>query len=100
MRNLPIQIFSVTSILAVIFISCSKEPGWGGEIETVNGIRVIHNPAQGLWDGHPTKEIIFTEEISLGKLEGEDWELFYQARDVEVDSDGNIYILDSGNCRW
>jgi len=38
------------------------------------------------------------EDLSIGSEENENY-MFYRVRDIEVDSEGNIYILDPGNYR-
>lgn len=60
---------------------------------------MVHNPERGLGEGDPSKEISFMEELSLRVLEGDPYQEFGHIQDVEVDSAGNIFILDSRNYR-
>jgi len=68
---------------------------WKGKIKIEDGIKVIKNPAEPLYG-----EIKFEleEDLSIGNEEDENY-LFYRVSDIQVDTDGNIYILDSGNHR-
>jgi len=68
---------------------------WKGKIETEDGIKVIKNPAEPLY-GEIKLEL--EEDLSIGNEEDENY-LFYRARDIQVDTEGNIYVLDSGNHR-
>ena len=87
--------------LWAIFIACSitfpqaienQKPEWKGKIETENGIPVIKNPRSPLY----LAEIFrLEEELALGKAEGEEAYLFSRISGLDVDDDGNIYVLDS-----
>jgi len=68
---------------------------WKGKIEIEDGIKVIKNPAEPLY-GEIKLEL--EEDLSIGNEEDENY-LFYGARDIQVDTDGNIYVLDRGNHR-
>jgi len=79
-----------------LFVSFGGQKAeWQGKIETEDGIKVIKNPAEPLYG-----EIKFEleEDLSIGNEEDENY-LFYRARDIQVDTEGNIYVLDSGNHR-
>lgn len=68
------------------------------KVETVDGVRVVHNSGGGKWGKIP--EISLELVRTLGKLEAEDENLaFYLPEDIAVDAAGNMYILDSGNHR-
>lgn len=87
-------------ILFPTLIFCpSREYRWQGRMEIVNGVRVMHNPQKGMWEGDPRKRVTFIQELSLGVMEGDERQAFCGVRDVEVDSLGNIFILDAGNFR-
>jgi hypothetical protein len=66
--------------------------------ETVDGVRLIHNEKPGKWNGVPRVSLKFIKTI--GDIESEDENvLFYMPSDIAFDSQGNIYVLDSGNHR-
>ena len=68
------------------------------EIETVDGVRVVHNKKGGTWgEKLPIKiELIRT----IGDINTLDENLaFNMPSDIVQDDDGNLYILDAGNCR-
>ncbi len=88
------------SIIAVFLtILCTsfgqQQAEWKGKTEYEEDVKVIKNPKEPLYG-----EIKFEleEDLSIGNEDEENF-LFYRIRDIEVDNDGNIYILDSGNYR-
>ncbi len=68
------------------------------KVETVDGVRVVHNEKTGKWSKTPKVSIEFVKTI--GDIESEDENiLFYMPSDIAFDSQGNMYILDTGNHR-
>ncbi len=91
-------------ILAILFItllivtlSCTqKDTEWKGTIEEENGITVFKNPKEPLYIDY---NIEFLEDISIGVEEGDENYMFYNPRAIDADSEGNLYILESGASR-
>jgi len=91
------------SLLVIFLIFCylimSKEQGekseWKGKIEIENGVKIIKNPEEPLYD-----EITFEleEDLSIGNEDDENY-IFYGVVSLVVDSEENIFVLDGGNCR-
>jgi len=67
------------------------------KIETVNGVRVIHNEKGGQWGANPEVKLELVRTI--GGLDAEENLSFNEPSDIVQDSAGNLYILDSGNNR-
>jgi sugar lactone lactonase YvrE len=68
------------------------------KIETVDGVRVVHNIKGGLWGKAPKIALELVRKI--GDVDTEDEHLAFNfPSDVTSDKDGNIYILDSANAR-
>ncbi len=68
------------------------------KIETVDGVRFVHNEKGGKWGKNlPIKiELVRT----IGDINTLDENLaFNMPSDIIQDDDGNLYILDAGNCR-
>jgi hypothetical protein len=86
-------------IIAFIFITyfaCQKEKaGWQGTVEEENGIKVVRNPAEPYY-GELTVEL--EENLAVGSLEDENYS-FYRIGGIAVDSQGNLFVVDSGNQR-
>ncbi|MFC1529221.1 6-bladed beta-propeller [Gemmatimonadota bacterium] len=73
---------------------CSSDQDTEGPyIETLpDGVVVVHNPDRGLWlsgDGWKIEEV-----VRIGAVEGAEPYIFENIRDIHLDSDGRIYILD------
>ncbi len=90
--------FNWTSILLVLcFIissACKKQESvWRGEIETVDGVKVVHNFEPD--PEEPFKPIEFIVDLSIGEEEDDENYMFSAPRNIDADSQGNIYVLDS-----
>jgi len=67
-------------------------------IETVDGVRIVHNQKGGVWGANPKLAIELVRTI--GDVDTDDENLaFNLPLDMAVDEAGNIYVLDSGNQR-
>jgi hypothetical protein len=90
---LSVALFLTAFIMVISF--GGQEAKWKGKIEIENGIKVIKNPGEPLYG-----EIKFEleEDLSIGNEDDENY-LFYRSRDIQVDTDGNIYVLENGNRR-
>jgi hypothetical protein len=68
------------------------------KVETVDGVRVVHNAKGGLWGPAPKLALELVRKI--GDVDTEDEHVAFNfPDDVAVDKTGNIYILDAGNTR-
>ena len=91
-------IFLFLFVVLLCMTACKSEK-WQGRIYTENGVTVIENKGTGLWGMSTAEKIEFVEELVLGVEEGDDHLMFYNLRNLAVDSQSNIYILDGGNHR-
>lgn len=92
------KIISFILVISVLFIASSlaqQKVEWKGTIEYEDGIKVIKNPEESIY-GEITFEL--EEVLSIGK-ENENKFQFYRVLDIEVDTENNIFVLDSGNHR-
>ena len=92
-KYLSIILFLSISVLFISFGGQKAE--WKGKIEIEDGVKVINNPGEPLY-GEITFEL--EEDLSIGGEDDENY-LFYSVRDIGVDDDGNIYVLERGNLR-
>jgi hypothetical protein len=68
------------------------------KVETIDGVRVVHNEKGGLWGKTPKVGLELVRKI--GDIDTEDANVAFNfPSDVAVDKDGNVYVLDSGNTR-
>jgi sugar lactone lactonase YvrE len=68
------------------------------KVETVDGVRVVHNEKSGKWGKNPKVSLELVRRI--GELETEDENIaFHIPSDIAIDDQGNIYVLDAGNHR-
>lgn len=82
----------------VIIMSFAFSISFAQKVETIDGVRVIHNGKTGKWGKNSKLSLELARTI--GTIEAEDDNfLFYMPSDIALDSQGNMYILDSGNHR-
>jgi len=77
--------------------ACKKQkPEWRGEIETVDGVKIVNNfepdPEQTF------KSIEFIVDLSIGEEEGDENYMMAYPADIDSDAEGNIYVLDYQDC--
>jgi hypothetical protein len=85
------------SFLGFVFLLASTA-AYSQKIETIDGVRVVHNVKGGQWGKNPQVSIKLFQTI--GDLNTEDENLaFNSPSDIAMDAAGNIYILDSANQR-
>ncbi|MDH5467157.1 MAG: NHL repeat-containing protein [Candidatus Aminicenantes bacterium] len=90
----------VISLISLLIMSCSKaktvkKAEWKGEVESKNDTKIVKNPSDPVYG-----EILFEleKDLSIGR-EDDDNYLFYNPGNIAVDDQGNISILERGNCR-
>jgi len=70
----------------------------GQKVETVDGVRVIHNSGPGAWGKTP--KVALEPVRTLGDVDTADENLaFYMPSAIATDGAGNLYVLDTGNHR-
>jgi len=68
------------------------------KVETKNGVRLVHNQGRGVWGKSP--DLTLEKIRILGDIEAADENVtFYMPQDIALDSEGNLYVLDTGNHR-
>ncbi|UCC40733.1 MAG: NHL repeat-containing protein [Candidatus Aminicenantes bacterium] len=86
-----------TYSIAVLFVLMVSY-AYSQKVETVDGVRVVHNEKAGKWGKQPKVSLEFVKAV--GDIESEDENvLFYLPSDIVFDTQGNMYILDTGNHR-
>jgi hypothetical protein len=90
-KTKPILCFLMTFLFTLVFSYSQK-------IETKDGVRIIHNEKGGVWGKNLKVSLKLIRTI--GGVDVEDENLaFYSPEDMAMDTQGKIYILDSGNHR-
>ncbi len=80
-------------LLAVVTAVTSAQ-----QVETVDGVRVVHNKKGGVWGDDP--KVALEPVRTIGDVDTDDENLaFSSPLDMAVDAAGNIFILDGGNQR-
>jgi hypothetical protein len=83
-------------MIVLMSVSCSSEKeGWGGTVEEVDGIMFVRNPQEPYY-GELVIEL--EEDLEIGNEEDSNYQ-FYNVTGIALDSEENIYVLDSGNHR-
>jgi len=87
--------YPIALAIIPLFLSAAA---FAQKVETVDGVRVVHNEKGGVWGKTPKVSLELVRKI--GDVDTEDEHLaFNYPSDVAVDEDGNIYVLDSANAR-
>ncbi len=85
--------FSVFLAFLLVFCLSIQVKADQAKIKTVSGVQVIENPKKLTPPEGTLSKMTLKEEFSIG--EGEfDEDMFAELTSLDVDSDGNIYILD------
>jgi hypothetical protein len=88
--------FFTAMILAIILsvhidISCAKQSEWRGKIEVINGVPLINNPREPIYQG---MVLSLENPLQIGKAAGKEEYMFQEIRAIEVDDAERIYISD------
>lgn len=91
-KRISISLILLLFVFPALFCNCQRSKAqWQGKIERHNSVVVVKNPIDPIYG-----EEIFSleEELSIGVKEGPKEYMFSQVRDIDVDDDGNMYVLD------
>jgi len=87
-----------TTALTVLGVILALPVLAGQKIETVDGVRIVHNSGPGAWGKAP--KVTLEPVRVLGDVDTADENLaFYIPVNIVCDPAGNMYVLDSGNHR-
>jgi len=76
--------------------SGEQKAKWKGTLEEKDGVKVIKNPEKPLYGDI---ELELEVDLSIGGDDVDENYMFRRVSDIEVDEEGNIYVLDSRECR-
>ena len=94
-NNTKVVLIVLFLSVVIIFVSCGKQKAeWKGTIEKVNGVTVVKNPKEGLWDSKEKTNVTIIQERQIGVLDGPEEFLFINISDVAVNIKGDIYVAD------
>jgi hypothetical protein len=97
MNSLP-QSFRPLMALSVVLgaatcVPADTGPEWGGSVVDSAGVRMVHNPATGLWG--PGYEWVIIEGLTIGSDTMDTAYQFGRVTDLAVTDDGAIVVLDA-----
>jgi hypothetical protein len=87
------KLFSAFLIFLLAFFISVRVKADQAKIKTVDGVQVIENPKKPAPPEGVMSKMTLKEEISIGQGEFDE-EMFAELTSLDVDGDGNIYILD------
>jgi len=88
----------VLAIITLLPLLAAAIPAAAQKVETVDGVRIVHNIKGGLWGNSP--KVSLAPVRTIGDVDTDDERLaFHYPSDVAVDKAGNIHVLDTGNAR-
>jgi len=91
MRTRPALISAAIALAATLAFA-------GQKVETVDGVKVVHNAGPGAWGKTP--KVALEPVLTLGDVDTADENVaFYMPSTIAVDGAGNLYVLDTGNHR-
>jgi len=93
MRTFFKVILAMLFIVLIMTISFrEKKTKWKGAIEEEYGVTVVKNPKKPIY-----RNDVFSlkEDLALGEKERNEEHMFFLLTDMDADSSGNIYVLDS-----
>ena len=91
MRTKTILLISAFALAAALAFA-------GQKVETVDGVKVVHNSGPGAWGKSP--KVALEPVRTLGDVETADENLaFYMPSTIAVDGAGDLFVLDTGNHR-
>ncbi len=87
------KLCSASLIFLLVFFISVQVKADQIKIKTANGVEVVENPKKPAPPKGTLSKMTLKEDFSLGEGESEE-EMFGELTSIDVDSDGNIYILD------
>lgn len=82
----------------VVLVALAALAPAGQKVETVDGVRVVHNSGPGAWGRAP--QVALEPVLTLGDVDTSDENLaFFMPSAIAVDAADNLYVLDTGNHR-
>jgi hypothetical protein len=92
-------LFLLILMMMLLAFDCHRSDSrWKGKIEKIDGITTAKNPKEPMFE---EDEGVFKlrEDLSIGVKEGSPEYMFSQVQDLDVDAEGNIYVLDQKETR-
>ena len=83
---------AVLVVVAFIIVAPAEAGDFKGKVETVDGVKIVKNPATPMEDAK-TVDMEMLWELG-GDTDDED-QFFGIIADIEIDDQGNVYLLDS-----
>ena len=88
--------FLFLSVFIMAILSEGQKTKWKGTIEEKDGVKVIKNPKTPLYG---EIELELEVDLSIGGEDVDENYMFRRVSGIEVNKEGNIFVLDSRECR-
>ena len=84
------------SLSLLFIINCNThKKAWDVSVEEVNGVTIVNNPEEPYYG---ELDLDIEENLVIGRSDDDNYH-FYQANNLAVDKEDNIYLADGGNRR-
>lgn len=98
LRFIPSPVFQGAGalLLALLLSACGSDggtPQWQGSVRDSAGVRIVENPAQGIWT--PDARWHLEEDLRIGVADGDPELQFGSVTGLDVDGAGHIWVLDT-----
>jgi hypothetical protein len=91
--RMKVFISLILVIMASLSVSCKQSTLWKGQIRIEDGITVVENPIEPMYE-EPI--LTLSEDLRIGEQGDRPEYLFYKINSIAVDREGNIYVTDEG----
>jgi hypothetical protein len=94
MKKYQVGLVCLILVTSVLVFGCRRSKSrWKGTVEQVDGVTIVTNPKEPLFN-EGENAFALSRDPSFGVKEGPAEYMFSQIQDLDVDAEGDVYVLD------